>query len=39
MRSAGRSPLFFARTMVVGFLLVVAQAHAAGPLLVAYGGH
>jgi ABC-type nitrate/sulfonate/bicarbonate transport system substrate-binding protein len=39
MRRAARSPLFFAGTLVVGFLLVVAQAHAAGPLLVAYGGH
>jgi ABC-type nitrate/sulfonate/bicarbonate transport system substrate-binding protein len=39
MRSAGRSPLSFARALVVGFLLFVAQAHAAGPLLIAYGGH
>ncbi len=39
MRSADRSRFIFARILIVAFLLVVAQAHAAGPLLVAYGGH
>ena len=38
MRS-GRSLLCFARTLVVGYFLLAAPAHAAGPLLVAYGGH
>jgi NitT/TauT family transport system substrate-binding protein len=39
MRSAARSPLSFARTLTVGLILTGTQAHAAGPLLVAYGGH
>jgi ABC-type nitrate/sulfonate/bicarbonate transport system substrate-binding protein len=39
MPSAGSSRSSFARTLVVGYLFLAAQAHAAGPLLVAYGGH
>ncbi len=39
MRGAACSRLIFARILIVGFLLGIAQAHAAGPLLVAYGGH
>ena len=39
MRSAGCSRLIFVRILIVGFLLLAAQAHAAGPLLVAYGDY
>ena len=39
MRSGGRPVLSFARTLVGGFLLLAGQAHGAGQLLVAYGGH
>jgi ABC-type nitrate/sulfonate/bicarbonate transport system substrate-binding protein len=39
MRSANCSPLVFTRILIAAALLFAAQAHAAGPLLVAYGGH
>lgn len=39
MCSGGRSLLSFARNLIVTFLLLGAQAYAAGSLLIVYGSH